>query len=338
MDASILIVDDDDALRSAAEEYLEFVGYSTVSTASAEEALEILNLFQPDIVLTDISMQGMNGLDLTRIIKKSYSVEVIVMTGYIATHSYEEAVNAGASDFIFKPFRFEELNLRLKRVIREMELKRKHAEMIKKLEELAVTDGLTGLYNQRYFYEKLEMEIERYMRYDVPLSLMLFDIDCFKAFNDTYGHLEGDKVLITLAKVTRSCLRSLDSAYRYGGEEFTVILPETELNQAGIVAERIRTTFAEKKFIATPAVTDSRTQRPTKTENQKPGEPKIRTLSKPTDLVTVTISIGVTQFTREDDIRTFIKRADAAMYQSKERGRNRLTSLPVPPMNAGQKR
>ncbi|SLM29896.1 Signal transduction family protein (GGDEF domain protein) [Desulfamplus magnetovallimortis] len=350
MDTSILIVDDDDAIRNTAEEFLEYSGYSTVSTSSAEDALAILKVFQPDIVLTDISMQGMNGLELTRLIKDRYPVEVIVMTGYIAEHSYEEAVNAGASDFIFKPFRFEELHLRIKRVIKEMNLKRRNAEMIKKLEELAVTDGLTGLYNQRHFYDQLNTEIERHMRYHAPLSLMLFDIDCFKQFNDTYGHIEGDKVIVSLAKVTKSCMRSLDTAYRYGGEEFTVILPETDLRQAAIVGERLRATFEQERFhpaqtlhaqipaSGLPANMHNKSKINSESEELLNNATNVNENAEKTSqndhakiTVSSTISIGVTQFTKSDTITTFIKRADMAMYKSKDRGRNRLTTLPALP-------
>jgi len=299
MNTSIMIVDDDYAIRDSTEEFLKLTGYFTLSTSSAEEAIETMKSFQPDIVLTDISMQGMNGLDLTRLLKESYPVEVIVMTGYIASHSYEEAIQAGASDFIFKPFRFEELNLRIKRVIREMNLKRHHEELVKELELLAITDGLTGLYNQRYFYKQLNIEVERHTRYKTNLSLLLLDIDHFKLFNDTWGHLEGDKVLMELGKMIKLCLRSLDSAYRYGGEEFTVILPETDLARACVVGERIRTAFALKRF--SPA--------------------------KDTE-VSSTISVGATQFTGEESIISLIKRADMAMFKSKESGRNRLTCTP----------
>lgn len=302
MNTSIMIVDDDEAISDATEEFLKFAGYSTLCTSSAEEAIEILKLFQPDIILTDISMQGMNGLDLTRIVKENYSVEVIVMTGYIAEHSYEEAISAGASDFIFKPFRFEELNLRIKRVIKEMNLKRQHEALIKKLEMLAITDGLTGLYNQRYFYQQLNSEIERHSRYNTNLSLLLLDIDHFKRFNDTWGHLEGDKVLVELGKMIRSCLRSMDSAYRYGGEEFTVILPETDIDRAGIVGERIRASFETKIFV--PA------------RGKETG---------------ATISVGATQFVPKEDITSLIKRADMAMFKSKTGGRNRVTCTPPTP-------
>lgn len=298
MNVSILIVDDDDAIKNVTEEFLEESGYITKSASSAEEALKILKGFKADIVLTDITMQGMDGLELTKMIKQTCSIEVIVMTGYIADHSYEEAINAGASDFIFKPFKFEELNLRLKRVIKEMNLKRTHAEMIKKLEALAITDGLTGLYNLRHFYHQLKNEIERQCRYQSPLSLLILDIDHFKEFNDKWGHLEGDQVLIKLAEVINSCLRSMDSAYRYGGEEFTVILPETELKKACVVGERIRETFSRQLFNPVPDKN-----------------------------IFVTISIGITEYTDKDDMTSFIKRADDALFSSKKSGRNKLTHL-----------
>ncbi|MBF0468575.1 MAG: diguanylate cyclase [Desulfamplus sp.] len=296
MNTSIMIVDDDDAIREMAEEFLKFTGYSTISTSSAEEAIEMLKLFQPDIILTDISMQGISGLELTRIVKQTHPVEVIVMTGYIAEHSYEEAIRAGASDFIFKPFRFEELHLRIKRVIREMNLKRQHDELIKKLEMLAITDGLTGLYNQRHFYQQLGSEIERTERYSTALCLLLLDIDYFKKFNDTWGHLEGDKVLMELGKMIKSCLRNMDSAYRYGGEEFTVILPETSIEKGCVVGERIRKVFESKSFF------------PARGKEIKS-----------------TISVGAAQLNQNESITSLIKRADMAMFKSKNNGRNRVT-------------
>ena len=298
MTVSILIVDDDDAIKTITAEFLTESGYSTEPCSSAEEALEILETFKAEIVITDINMPGMDGLELTKIIKDKYRIEVIVMTGYVAEHSYEEAINSGASDFIFKPFRFEELDLRLKRVIKEMLLKREHAEMIKKLEELAITDGLTGLYNLRHFYHQLKNEIERQSRYKSHLSLLILDIDHFKKFNDTWGHIEGDQVLIKTAGVINSCLRSMDSAYRYGGEEFTIILPETELKKACVVGERIRKAFSSQVF------------------NPAPGEK-----------VSVTISIGTTEYLESDDIISFIKRADKALFYSKNSGRNKLTHI-----------
>ncbi len=298
MDISILIVDDDIAIKESSEEFLSLSGYQVKSASSAEEAIEILKKFHPDIVLTDIMMQGMDGLELTRLIKNSYDTEVIVMTGYSADYSYEKAVTAGASDFVFKPFRFEELDLRIKRVIKEMKLNREHAKMVEKLEKLAITDALTHLYNSRHFFQQLKNEIERGARYKHALSLLILDIDHFKNFNDTWGHLEGDKVLMKLGKLIASCLRTNDTAYRYGGEEFTVILPETRYEKASLVGERIRQTMGNVSFL--------------------PGAAK---------KVSVTISIGVTEFSEGDTLQSFLKRADKAMYQSKKTGRNKVTCL-----------
>lgn len=114
--------------------------------------------------------------------------------------------------------------------------------------ELSITDGLTKLFNSRHFYDQLKSEINRAKRYGHPLSLLLLDIDDFKNYNDTYGHVEGDKVLVRLGQVIRRCLRKTDSAYRYGGEEFTVILPETTGDAAVALAERIRREFSNETF------------------------------------------------------------------------------------------
>ena len=298
MTTSILIVDDDWAIKESTEEYLRLSGSTVKSAQSGEEAVEILASFSPDIVLTDITMAGMDGLELTQLIKEKHHAEVIVMTGYSADYSYEEAIFAGASDFIFKPFRFEELNLRIKRVLREIRLKKEHAKLVEKLQELAITDGLTNLYNSKHFFEHLQKEMKRHNRYRHPLSLLMLDIDLFKQYNDTWGHLEGDKVLMKLGEIITDCLRAMDTAYRYGGEEFTIILPETDLENARLVGERVRDKLANETFYPDRGVEK-----------------------------TVTISIGATQLTGSDDLHSFVKRADMAMYQSKKTGRDTLTAV-----------
>jgi diguanylate cyclase (GGDEF)-like protein len=243
-------------------------------------------------------LPGMGGLELTKLIKRDFNSDVIVMTGYSGDYSYEEAINMGASDFVIKPVRLEELLLRLKRVLKERELTQERVRMMEKLQKLAITDGLTKLHNSRSFYSQLEVEVDRFNRYKHPLSLLLLDIDHFKRYNDNFGHLEGDKVLVKISQLIKSCLRKLDTAYRYGGEEFTVILPETSCEEAVLVAERIRNTVQNLNF---------------EPENGK-------TLS-------ITISIGVTQYAAEEQLSTFIQRADRAMYLSKQNGRNRVTAV-----------
>ena len=298
MTHSILIVDDDTAIMEAVEEYLNILKYDVKSASNADEALKILESFKPDIVLTDIMMQGMDGLELTRRIKDSFEADVMVMTGYSAAYSYEEAIQAGAGDFIFKPFRFEELDLRIKRVLREAELKRERALLLKELEKLAITDALTGLYNSRYFFSQIKTEIKRYDRYSRALSLLILDIDYFKQYNDTWGHLEGDKVLMGIGQVISSCMRSMDTAYRYGGEEFAILLPETRLQKACVVGARIKDNISSTLFEPEPGINKS-----------------------------VTVSIGATELKEGEDFRSFISRTDKALYKSKDSGRNKLTYI-----------
>ncbi len=298
MTYSILIVDDDSAIKESVEEYLNILKYNVKSALSADEALNILKSFEADVVLTDIMMQGMDGLELTRRIKESHDADVMVMTGYSAEYSYEEAVQAGASDFIFKPFRFEELDLRIKRVLRETEFKRERSKLLKELEKLAITDALTGLHNSRHFFSEIKTEIKRYNRYSRPLSLLILDIDFFKDYNDTWGHLEGDKVLHKIGKTINSCMRSFDTAYRYGGEEFAILLPETKLQKACVVGARIKDSISSQIF--------------------EPEKNKKRS---------ITVSIGATELVPGEDFKSFIRRTDKALYKSKDSGRNKLTYI-----------
>ncbi|MCK4827946.1 GGDEF domain-containing protein, partial [bacterium] len=167
-------------------------------------------------------------------------------------------------------------------------------ESEKRYMELSITDGLTRLYNSRYFYNQLKSEIERVARYKHSLSLLLLDVDNFKHYNDNYGHLEGDKVLVRLGEVIRGCIREVDSAYRYGGEEFTVMLPVTESKKAIAIAERIRKRFETETFSPTPE-----------------------------DTVHVTVSIGTAQYQPDEKLSVFVNRADEAMYEAKKQGKNR---------------
>ncbi len=294
----ILIVDDETAIREQISEYLAAFGLQSDTAANAEEALVMLKNKQYDVVITDIKMPGMDGLALTDIIKKNYAADVIVITGYDKNYSYEDAVKLGASDFVFKPVRLEELLLRLRRVFKERRMAKERARILEKLQKLAVTDGLTKLYNARRFYYTIELEINRSNRYNHHLGLLMLDIDDFKLYNDTYGHLEGDKVLVAIGKAITSILRTMDSAYRYGGEEFTVLLPETNIEEATTVAQRIRAEIESLQFFP------------------EPGEP-----------VSISVSIGVTQYKPEEDAASFVQRADKAMYISKNRGKNRVTAL-----------
>ena len=170
-------------------------------------------------------------------------------------------------------------------------------ESERKYRELSIIDGLTHLFNSRHFYNQLEKEMERSSRYKQPLTLLLLDLDKFKVFNDSYGHIEGDHVLSRLGLVIKQCLRDPDSAYRYGGEEFTIILPMTSRDEGIVTAQRIQDTF--KKEIFRPV----------------PGKD-----------VLVTMSIGCSQYKPGEDIKTFVRRVDQLMYQAKQDGRDRICS------------
>jgi diguanylate cyclase (GGDEF)-like protein len=297
----ILIVDDKPDIRDSICEYMRLAGFRAEAADSAESALDRIQQMPYDVMIADIEMPGLGGLELTQLVKKNSATDVIVMTGYSQNYSYEDAINIGASDFVIKPVRYEELLLRVRRVVRERELTAERNHMLERLQRLAITDGLTMLFNSRHFYSQIELEADRSIRYKHPLSLLLIDIDRFKEFNDSFGHLEGDKVLVRFSQLLKSCLRANDSAYRYGGEEFTVILPETSAEEARTVAQRIRAALEAERF--TPAS----------------GR-----------LVAKTISIGVTEYCAMEDMATFIRRADEAMYISKQNGRNRV-SVVAPP-------
>jgi len=166
-----------------------------------------------------------------------------------------------------------------------------------KYRELSILDNLTQLFNSRYFYDQLQMDISHANRYKQPLTILLLDIDNFKAFNDAFGHIEGDKVLIRLGQVVKRCLRQTDSAYRYGGEEFTILLPMTTSKDGVVIAERIRAKFKDEHF------------RPTQSQG-----------------VHVTLSIGVSQYKPREDIKVFVHRVDQLMYQGKKNGKDKVCS------------
>ena len=167
----------------------------------------------------------------------------------------------------------------------------------KKYRELSIIDGLTQLYNSRHFYFQLKIELDRSNRYEQPLTLLLLDLDNFKAFNDAYGHVEGDQVLRRLGQVVKRCLRETDFAFRYGGEEFTILLPMTTSADGAVTAERIRTEFKKETFFPAPG-----------------------------QVVHVTVSIGIAQYKPQEEMKAFVHRVDQLMYQGKKNGKDRVCS------------
>ncbi|MGQ9661931.1 MAG: diguanylate cyclase [Kiritimatiellia bacterium] len=299
-DAHILVVEDEPKLREMLKSALENSGYRCSVAATAEEAMERAETERYDLMIADIKLPGMNGLDLTDRIRRNQDTICILMTAFANDYSYQDAVARGASDFILKPVDLQELLLRIVRALAEREAQRERDRMLEQIRLLAITDGLTRLYNSRHFYSQLKLEVERAYRYKRPLSLLLLDVDNFKLYNDAHGHLKGDCALIKIADILKTCLRSMDTAYRYGGEEFTVILPETTGQAAATVAERIRATVENTDF------------------------------DPPAPVGRVTVSIGVTSYYRGEDLQEFVRRADKAMYRMKKVGRNRVEVI-LPP-------
>ena len=313
MGERILVVDDEESIRNIVSEVLNEAGYEVTCASNGEEALETFRRNPFSLVLADIKMDGMSGIQLLEEIKKIQpDTQVVIMTSYVSMDTALSAMRSGAYDYVIKPFEDLELisavsdraidKIRLlaeNRVLVE-NLKRKNDELERLngfLKEQASRDGLTGLYNHRYFHEALSIEVARSRRYEHSFSLIFLDVDHFKRYNDTHGHIEGDQVLHTLGNIFRERLRETNLAARYGGEEFVILLPETTKEGACIVAEDIRKVVEDFPF---------------------PGRE-----AQPTGRLTV--SLGVATFPEDaKDGSTVIQRADQALYRAKNEGRNRV--------------
>ena len=309
MENKILIVEDDKVISKLMHEFLSRSGYQAITTDSAEEAEKILKEEEIHIILTDIRLPGTDGMTFTKNIKKKYNLDVIITTGYSSEYFYEDAISNGASDLIFKPIRLNELMLRINRVIRERSLINERDRMIERLKNQSIRDPLTELYNSRHFYAQLEDEIQRSERYLHPLSLIFIDIDHFKAINDTYGHMVGDQALLLIAKKMQASLRSQDTAFRFAGDEFTIILPETTSDNAKFVADRIRSEMDKESLVIFEK-----------------------------EITKISLSIGIAEHQRNEKKEQFVHRADVTMYAAKNRGGNNISVSPkfAPVSNDGK--
>ena len=239
-DQKILIVDDDPSIVDLLNQFLKRKGFKCKTAADGQEAIDLLEKSPFTIIVTDLIMPRVDGLELLKKVKESWpDTDVIVMTGYTKNFTYTDVIKAGASDFVQKPFTLDEIEAKLQRLIKERQLR--HT-----LKQLSVRDGLTNLYNRRYFDHKLKEEVIRARRQKYPLYLLLVDVDKFKKVNDLKGHQEGDRVLVTLADTLRNSTRDhVDMLFRFGGDEFAVLIPYAKEEQAVAIAERIRSNFLE---------------------------------------------------------------------------------------------
>ncbi|MBD3386238.1 diguanylate cyclase [candidate division KSB1 bacterium] len=305
--AKILVVDDIPVNVQLLETHLISAGYNTMVANNGEEALEKVKQDEPDLILLDVMMPKMDGFETCKKLKNSQKtrhIPVIMVTALNEIADKIKGIESGADEFITKPFNKMELLARVKSLLRikflydELQDKVKQLEQAKeRLRELAVTDGLTQLHNYRYFKEYITRELRRAQRHKNDVSLIMLDIDFFKHYNDTHGHLAGDQVLRTIASLMKKNIRDIDFAARYGGEEFTIVLSQTDKPGAGIVAEKIRKLVEEHPFEFQ--------------EKQPNGN--------------LTISMGVATFPRDGKTTDeLIHSADRRLYQAKAQGRNNV--------------
>ncbi|MBD2256480.1 PleD family two-component system response regulator [Pseudanabaena sp. FACHB-2040] len=240
-DYLILVVDDAPMNLQIVGSMLDETGYATTFANNGSQAISRFKAAQPDLVLLDLMMPGVDGLEVCSALKATYpEIPIIFLTASHESEHLLQAFEQGAADYVTKPFSKPEL---LARVKTHLMLKHTFSELrtaLVEMERLAKTDGLTGLLNRRYLFEAATQELSRAQRYGRAFSVLMVDIDHFKRINDTYGHPVGDVVIQTVASVLTEALREVDLIGRYGGEEFSIILPETPLQKATEVAERIR--------------------------------------------------------------------------------------------------
>jgi len=289
---TILAVDDTATNLDILEELLE--QYDVIATISGVDALKIVEEEKKiDLILLDIMMPNMNGYEVCKKLKadeRTKDIPIIFITAKADENSIEKAYDLGGTDYVTKPFRPKEL---LSRVKKEL----KYHEMMEELKILASTDPMTKLYNRRYFTQISEHTLDLMKREKKNLSVIMLDIDKFKNVNDTYGHKVGDDVIIALSNKLLEHQRKSDICCRYGGEEFVILLPNTSINGANVLAQKIREDI----------------------------EALTINISSNKDLK-FTVSLGVSQVNLENEynIELALKRADDALYEAKETGRNRV--------------
>ena len=290
---SVLCVDDDGELRELLHELICQMGHASVTATDGVDALEKMEEKQFDIVITDINMPRLNGVGLIKRLTSDFSdTDVIAITGYQTEYNYTDIIALGASDFISKPINIDEFEAKIKRIVRERNMRFE-------LRRLSTCDALTGLYNRRHLDDNLQNEAIRASRQHYDLYLLLIDIDNFKVYNDKYGHQQGDRLLQELARIIlRSIRENVDSGYRYGGDEFAATILHTNPQQALMVAERLRTEYNARNLL-------------------------------PTSLSIGIAKLKNSHGTLEEDLDDLIRKADQALYLAKNNGGDQNVILDI---------
>ena len=290
--SNILIVDDNPDKLGLLEAAFSLAGYNVTTATDGDEALAAIESYQPDLVITDVMMPRMNGYELAQRIRSNPLTKFIpVIMQTAASRRAEDlrrASEVGALGYITDP---TDLDLMLARTRTLLEFK----AYLDSCEEAAFTDHLTGLANRRRFERQLEREVGRVLRFERPFTLLMIDIDNFKRLNDTFGHDAGDEAIRRISRVLREGTRGIDLAARIGGEEFAVLLVETNQSVGLEVAERLREAI---KALETPSG----------------GQ--------------ITASFGVAECPTDAQTASgILKAADVALYEAKRSGRDRVVTM-----------
>ncbi|MDT4898038.1 MAG: hypothetical protein QOH25_3115 [Acidobacteriota bacterium] len=301
---TILVADDEPVNRALIQRRLEREGYHVLTARNGSEAVEQALASLPDLVILDVMMPEMDGMDACRLIKETEAtrdIPIIFLSARDETEMKVNGLSLGADDYISKPFEAEELIARVHvaiRLKRERDQLRNNAEEASLraalAQERAMTDALTGLLNRYGLQHILARENAEARRYNRPFSCLLIDLDNFKTINDTYGHQTGDLTLQQVSGVLREAVRASDTVFRYGGEEFLVLLPETDLDGAVALGQKIRASAALRDFGG--------------------GE----------HVFNLTLSAGAASLCDNESGHDMIARADMALYHAKKKGRNRV--------------
>jgi diguanylate cyclase (GGDEF)-like protein len=308
---SILVIDDEPLNLKLLKPILASKGFETKTAQSSDDAFRLLTSSTPDLILLDVVMPGIGGYEVCRKIKenpKLKMIPVIFLTALTDSDDIVKGFNAGAVDYVRKPFNVAELlarveaHIELKRDREIIEIQKKRLEQInqeletmnRSLYHRSITDSLTGIFNRQYVLDHFQQEMGLFKRYGATVSMMLLDIDNFKKLNDTYGHIEGDAALIRCSSAIKHSIRTVDILGRYGGEEFFIILPLTELDGAMTVAQRISSAM-------------------------------LNTGNEAMSIPPMTVSVGVAQYQGEDE-KEFLRSVDDLLYKAKRLGRNRIES------------
>jgi two-component system cell cycle response regulator len=305
--AKILLVEDSRSQAEVTTEFLEANDYEVDWAEDGKSAIMKARTKPVDIVLLDLVLPDIDGHEVCRWLKlneHTRGVPIIMITARGGTENKVSCLEAGADDCLPKPYNEVELNARIYACLRtkalQDELREKNRQlqaMLSKVETLAITDPLTGLFNRRHCEDVLENEFVRTVRYNTPLTCLMIDIDHFKEVNDQHGHRTGDAVLKEVAEILQRSSREIDTVARWGGEEFLVLLPQTGEENGEFIASRLVKVISERRF---PGIAGKR--------------------------ITVSIGIASAPDPSIDKGEKLTDAADFALYEAKARGRNRTAS------------